>query len=403
MENIVVTGMGVVSTAGNNLKTFWDSLASGTITYGVIEEFRNDKNYRIKIGAQIKDRTWERECVKNLNGNYGLASKYAVSAVDSALLDAGLTTSDLPDGRTAVCIGTTMGEIAVEETISAVRHRDGLDNVPPNLFSQYNTDLIGGATREYLKASGPTYIIPTACAAGNYAIALGMQLLDWRKADIAIVGGVDVFSRVAFVGFQRLLSLAPELCQPFDQKRKGLVLGEGCGILILEKRSNAVKRAARIYGEVSSTGLCSDSHHMTAPHPQGKGAIKAITKAIVDAKIAISDIDYVSAHGTGTNANDKVESLALKQIFGSHTVPPTSSIKSMIGHSLGAASALEAIASMLMMKYNVMLPTMNFENTDEHCIIDCVPNKKREKKLNFVLSNSFAFGGQVSAILLRKG
>ena len=227
---------------------------------------------------------------------------------------------------------------------------------------------------------------------------MAKQLLQEGYADILLVGGVDVFSRVAFAGFQRLLSLAPDCCRPFDRTRKGLVLGEGCGFLVLERESERL--GENHYGRVLGAGLASNASHMTAPHKEGEGEWKAMHKAIADAGLRIDEVDYISAHGTGTRANDLVEARSIRRLFGERKAPPVSSIKSVLGHSMGAASILELIACCLMMRSGVLLPTIHYRTPDDECLLDVVPNKPREAAIRHLLSNSFAFGGQTSCIAL---
>ena len=296
-----------------------------------------------------------------------------------------------------------MGEINAEERITELKYSKDFVDIDRVLLDSYNTENIGNAVRKALGLCGPVYVVPTACAAGNYAFALGKRLIEWEYADIAIVGGVDTFSRVAFTGFQRLLSLSPDLCRPFDKNRKGLIVGEGCGIVVLEKESTATARKARILGRLLGVGLTSDRYHMTAPHPEGDGAIRAMKRALEEAGLLSSDIDYVSAHGTGTSVNDRIEVKAMEQVFGTNSIPAVSSIKSMLGHAMGAASALELIASIQMMHNDKILPTVNHVETDSELLIDCVPNVARDASIEFVMSNSFAFGGQVSSIVVKKG
>lgn len=400
MSECVITGMGVISTAGFNLSEFWDNLEAGHVTYHKIPQFQNDPNYRITVGAQINDSSWN-DLIPELKSKYGLASQYAIKASLAALDDAGLATADLPKERVAISLGTTMGEIQVEECMAEMVHESGKESLPNSLLEQYRTDRIGSAVKETIQSTGPVYNVPTACSAGNYAIALGKQLIELGHVDIAIVGGVDVFSRVAFTGFQRLLSLTPDLCRPFDRNRKGLVVGEGCGVVILERKDFAKARGARIRGEILGIGLTSDRYHMTAPHPDGEGAIRAMGLALAEAGLEPGDIDYISAHGTGTPTNDRVEAKALSKVFGVDKIPPTSSIKSMLGHAMGAASALELIASLQMMEYQQILPTVNFLEADPECPIDCVPNQARQSKIRYVLSNSFAFGGQIGSLIVK--
>ena len=403
MDGVAITGMGVISSAGTTLEDFWKTLESGTITYKEIEEYKDDKNYRTKIGARIEDEIWQVIVPNEYKRKYGKASQYCMSAAASAIENADIDLKELSRLRAAVVISTTMGEIQVEEQLSVIKQREGPEKIQPELLSQYRTDNIVSSLTNAFNLSGPVYMVPAACAGGNFAVGLGKRLLEWDEADIVFAGGVDVFSRVAFTGFQRLLSLAPDMCSPFDKDRKGLVLGEGCGILVMEKKSSAKARKARIWGELIGVGLTSDRFHMTAPHPQGDGAIRAMDDAIKEADVSPEDIDYISAHGTGTASNDKIEVKALETVFGSGKVPPLSSIKSMIGHPMGAAGAIELISSLLMMERNTIVPTVNYSTRDPECEIDCVPNISRKTNINCFLSNSFGFGGQSSSIIVKKG
>jgi len=403
MGGVVITGMGVISSAGTNLGDFWKTLEAGIVTYKEIEELKDDKNYRTKIGACIDDKAWQTRVPNEYRLIYGRASQYCISASASAIENAGINFNDLSRLRVAVVISTTMGEIQAEEELSVIKYNEGTDKIPHELLSQYKTDNIVSALTNAFNISGPSYMVPAACAGGNFAIGLGKRLLEWDEADIVFAGGVDVFSRVAFTGFQRLLSLAPDACRPFDKKRKGLILGEGCGMVIMERINCAKARKAKILGELAGVGLTSDRFHMTAPHPKGDGAVRAMNDAIKESDVSTNDIDYVSAHGTGTLSNDKIEVKALEIIFGSGNVPPLSSIKSMIGHPMGAAGAIELIASLLMMDRSTIVPTVNYSTPDPECNIDCVPNRSRKSSINCFLSNSFGFGGQSSSIIVKRG
>ena len=403
MDGIAITGMGIISSAGTNLNDFWIKLESGTITYKEIEEFKEDKNYRIKIGARIEDDIWQLIIPNEYRLRYGKAAQFCMSATVAAIENADINLKELSSQRVGIVIGTTMGEIQVEEQLSVIKQHEKPEKIPQEFLTQYRTDNVVSALTNAFNISGPVYMVSAACAGGNFAVGLAKRLLEWDEADIVIAGGVDVFSRVAFTGFQRLLSLAPDRCRPFDKDRKGLVLGEGCGIVIMEKTSSAKARKVRRWGELIGVGLTSDRFHMTTPHPQGDGAIRAITQAIVEADISPKDIDYISAHGTGTAANDKVETKAIKEIFRGGKAPPLSSIKSMIGHPMGAAGTIELIASLLMMEKNTIIPTANYSTPDPDCDIDCVPNSSRKANLDCILSNSFGFGGQSSSIIIKRG
>lgn len=244
-------------------------------------------------------------------------------------------------------------------------------------------------------------MIPTACSAGNYAISYAADLLRSGKADVMVAGGADPFSRIAFTGFSRLFALAPEKCQPFDKNRQGTLVGEGAGVLILEPLESARARNATIYAEVLGYGLSCDGHHMTIPETEG--IRRVMRRALEDSDIKPEDVDYISAHGTGTPANDRAECAAIHDVFGSYAdTLPVSSIKSMLGHTMGAASALEAIACVLAVFHDQVPPTINFETPDPECDVDCVPNSSRYHQTRIALNNSFAFGGNNASIVFTK-
>ena len=391
--------MGVISPAGFTPETFFDRLLSGRPVYEKLEELEADPGYRVKIGARIRDDGWASALSAGERARYGQASQYAMAASRYALWDAGLTAEDCRSRRVAVVVGSTMGEIGVEEDFT--RRCCEQQEADDSLFRrQVGTWHIAQAAAEAAGGSPLFYTVPAACAAGNYAVSLAKNLLEAGLADIALAGGVDVFSRVAFAGFQRLLSLTPDLCRPFDRNRRGLVVGEGCGMVVLEKEG--ARAGMKRYAAVLGAGLASNASHMTAPHPEGEGEMRAMRRAVDSAGLSYEDVDYISAHGTGTRANDRVEAMAVARLFAGGKVPPVSSIKSVLGHSMGAASILELVACCLMLRHSVLLPTTNVEQLDEGCALDVVPNRPREARLRVLLSNSFAFGGQTSSVLLTK-
>lgn len=396
MKDIIVTGMGVLSTGGFTLDEFWNTLYKGKMAYGVLDEFIDNPNYRIKIGARIKEMKWKENVPDNILSTYGKAACYAVSTVKKALRNADIDLEQVDKSRVALVIGTTMGEIEVEEQITKLKCQN--KSVDVSLYKQYETHNIVKAISEATGIEGYMFVVPAACAAGNYAVGISKKLLEWGYADIVIAGGVDVFSKVAFAGFQRLLSLTPDLCRPFDNNRKGLVVGEGCGIVVLEREKERANQ--KILGRILGVGLSSNAYHMTSPHVSGEGEISAMIKAVRDSGLSLDDIDYISTHGTGTKANDKVEASVINKMFEGYNIPPASSIKSVIGHSMGAASILELIACILMIQNKAILPTINYESKDKNCDIDVVANKPRAGNLKYVMSNSFAFGGQTSSLVI---
>lgn len=394
MKNVVVTGMGVLSVAGYNLDSFWNTLCEGNLCYTELSEMKQNNNYRIKIGAKIIDTKWNHNIEEEFL-RYGKCTQYCISTAKRALQDAALELSSISPERIAVVIGTTMGEIETEEQITKRLCRK--EAVKKELYQNYSTYNIVFGLAQAIGARGFLYAVPAACAAGNYAVAIGKNLLDWNCADVVIAGGVDAFSYVAFAGFQRLLSLTSDVCRPFDKNRKGLVVGEGCGILVMEREGE--RDYSKQYGRILGSGLTTNAYHMTAPHCDGAGELAAMRNALENARLKKEDISYISAHGTGTRLNDKMECQIIKALFGENS-PPTSSIKSMIGHSMGAASILELVASYLMIQKQILLPTMNYETKDELCDLDVVANSSRKANIKTILSNSFAFGGQSSCIII---
>jgi 3-oxoacyl-[acyl-carrier-protein] synthase II len=242
-------------------------------------------------------------------------------------------------------------------------------------------------------------MIPTACAAGNYAIAHAFDLLSAGRADRMLAGGADAFSRITYSGFHRLGAIAPERCQPFDRHRKGMIPGEGAAVLVLEPLSRARARGARVYAEVAGYGLSCDAHHMTAAHPEGQGAARAMLRALDDAGLEPEDVSYISAHGTGTPTNDRLETVAVQRVFGEACRTPMSSIKSMIGHTMGAASAIEAGVCALAVATGRVPPTMNMDEPDGD--LDYVPNVARELDVQVAMNNAYAFGGNNASVLFR--
>jgi len=265
----------------------------------------------------------------------------------------------------------------------------------------YPANMISVSMANYFNIKGQNIIIGNACAAGNFAIGHSFDLIRQGVADYMLTGGVDVLSRIAFSGFGRLYAMSKDKCQPFDKNRKGMMLGEGAGVLILESLENALARGAKIYAEVLGYGVSCDANHMT--HPLVRGVEQAVRKSLRDSHVDISDVDYISAHGTGTTENDKAECQIFHNIFGERLKRiPVSSVKSMLGHSMGAASALEAIVCCLTIDQARIPPTINYEEKDPECDIDCVPNVSREHPVKIALNNSQAFGGNNGCVVFRE-
>ena len=302
-----------------------------------------------------------------------------------------------------VSMGTTSGEPQFVECYNDIRKAESPEAAPAEIFSRYACSTISSHVAIEFQARGPCVTIPTACAAGNHAIGYAFDAIRTGRADVMLAGGADSFSRIPYMGFARLGAIAPERCQPFDRRRKGMVPGEGAGILVLESEDRASARGAKAYAEVLGYGLSCDSHHMTASHPEGDGAIRAMVAAMKESGVGIDDIDYISAHGTGTPTNDRVESIAVRRLFAGRAANvPMSSIKSMIGHTMGAASAIEAAACALALDTGWIPPTINYEEADPECDLDYVPNQARRANPRMVLNNAYAFGGNNASLCLKR-
>ena len=401
-KRIVITGMGVISPIGNKKDAFWNALISGTSGVSDVTSF-DTSVFKVHKGCFVKDFNYD-DYVSNGSGReIGKGSQFAIAAAKLAIEDSNVGLNNIDPERAGVSIGTTAGEIQILEKVNYIRHDKGEDSVDPGLFLKHPCVNMPSNISIEFGFKGPSTIIPTACAAGNYAIGYACDLIKLGRADIMLAGGSDPFSKVAFVGFSRLNAIAPDICQPFDKDRKGLLVGEGAGMLVLESLEGALARNANIYAEILGYGLSCDGYHITIPHPEGDGVTSAMEKALESAKIKPEDVQYMSAHGTGTVANDKAETISIKKVFGEHAKKlAISSIKSMLGHTMGAASAIEAIACALSIKEGVVPPTINYETKDPECDLDFVPNVKREMQVDIAMNNAYAFGGNNSSLILKK-
>jgi 3-oxoacyl-[acyl-carrier-protein] synthase II len=402
MIRVAITGIGVITPVGSSRQEFWDALLRGVSGIGPVVSFDTSR-FPVHIGAEVRDFDATPYFHRLNPGNVGRASQFAVAAARSALLDAGLKPDYLDLSRAGVCLGTTSGEPQFVEQYNDVRLAAGREAIPAEVMARYPCHVIPTHVATELGLRGPCLMIPTACAAGNYAIGYGFDMIRAQRADMMMCGGADAFSRITYMGFARLGAVAPERCQPFDKDRKGMVPGEGAAVLVLEALHRARDRGANIYAEVLGYGVSCDSYHMTAAHPRGDGAIRAMTGALKESAVTADQVDYISAHGTGTPTNDRVESLAVRTLFDSRASRiPMSSIKSMIGHTMGAASAIEAAACSLALKTGWIPPTINYEHADPECNLDYVPNQARRTDPRIVLNNAYAFGGNNASLCLAR-
>lgn len=399
-KRVVITGVGVISSIGIGKDDFWGALLRGESGISEISSF-DTGSFNVHYAGEIKD-----FCPGNyLSGKklagLGRGSCLAIAAAKLALEDSRLNSEHLKRHKSGICLGTTMGESQMVERLNKDLLERGVDAINPLLIPGSATNALSANVARELGLMGANLIISNACAAGNFAIGYAYDLIKLGEAGLMLAGGADAFSRLAFIGFSRMFAIAPEKCQPFDKNRKGMMVGEGAGLMVLEPLESAIERKARIYAEILGYGLSCDAHHMTAPH--SSGISKAIENALLESKVSPVQVDYVSAHGTGTLTNDREECLAFKKVFGAdYKKIPISSVKSMLGHSMGAASAIGAVVCSLAIKDEAIPPTINYETPDPECDIDCVPNASRGHKINIALNNASAFGGNNSCLVLKK-
>lgn len=399
-NRVVITGIGVVSSIGIGKDEFWENLIMGKSGISKVEVF-DTSDFTVHYGGEVKEFRAEKFMPKNRIKDMARASQFVVASTKMALDDAKISDKYMQGKNIGAIIGTTMADIQSLEQIDKYWTRKGESDVWPINIIKYPSNSLSDHVGYFFDFKGPNCVIPTACSAGNYSIGYAFDIIRTGKADMMIAGGADPFSRITFTGFSRLYAMAPEKCQPFDKNRKGMMVGEGSGVVILEDLESATKRGADIYCEIKGYGLSCDARHMTAPRMEG--IVQAMENAIKHSRINKEDVDYINAHGTGTPANDKAECEAMKSVFkGLIKNISISSIKSMLGHTMGAASAIEAIACCLAIKHGIMPPTINYETPDLECDIDVVPNVGRKKTVRVALNNSSAFGGNNACLVLAK-
>jgi 3-oxoacyl-[acyl-carrier-protein] synthase II len=388
--------MGLITPIGSNLDEFWRALIEGRSGARDVRSFDTSAlpNHR---GCEIDEATLQHPLGASPHGR---CTQLAVLAIAEALADSGIEPAHLAGDRSAVVVGTTMGEVTQFEEDRAAHPDDEADDDDVASLVRRPLDTMARTLAEIHGVRGPVVSVPAACAAGTYAIGVAASLVQRGAVDRAVAVGCEAFSRLAFVGFSRMRAMSADACRPFSRGRPGLLLGEGAGAVLVEADRVARRRGAQARGCVVGFGLSCDAFHITGPDPQGRGAARATRDALARAGLSASRVDYVNAHGTGTPLNDKTESLALNDVFGADTPRvPVSSIKALTGHMMGAAGAVEAIASLLAMAEGVIPPTWNWVERDPDCDIDCVPNEPRTRRLRHVVSNSYAFGGNNASLL----
>lgn len=399
-NRVVVTGMGALTPLGNSVAEFWESLLAGKSGVGPITRF-DASEYPTKIAAELKDFKATDFIDRKEARRWDMVQCYAVAGSQLAIDDSGLDPDSVDPDRCGVIIGSGIGGIQTFEAQHKNLTNGGPSRVSPFFIPMMIVDMAPGLVSMRFGFRGPNYATVSACASSAHAIADAYRSIQRDEADVIITGGSEAtISPISIAGFCQAKAMStrndePEKAsRPFDTGRDGFVMGEGAGIIILESLEHAQKRGARIYGEVLGAGMTGDAHHITAPHPEGTGAKNAMKMALKSAGLEPEKINYINTHGTATGLGDIAETKAIKTILGDHARNvPCNSTKSMAGHMLGAAGAIEFIATMKSIETGMIHPTINLDDPDPECDLDYVPNEKREHQVEYALSNSFGFGG----------
>ena len=405
---VVVTGLGAVTPVGNSVPEYWRAVCEGRSGVGPITRF-DAKRLDTRIAAEVKGfdplRVIEKKEVKKLD----LFLQYALSAGVEAVEDAKIDFAQVDSTRAGSLVGSGIGGILSVLEWHRVLLERGPSRISPFFIPSLIVNMASGQLSLRYKLKGPNSSVVTACATGNHAIGDAFRIIQRGDADLMLAGGSEaLIGELPLAGFGQMKALSTRndeptrASRPFDAERDGFVPGEGAGIVVLESAEHAIRRGARIYGEVVGYGATADAYHMTAPDPDGDGAMRAMAGALRDAGLRPEDIGYINAHGTSTPYNDKTETLAIKKVFGAATRVPVSSTKSMIGHLLGAAGGVEAVVTVLALHHGLLPPTVNYEFPDPECDLDYVPNVARKVEVDAALSNGFGFGGTNATLAFRR-
>ncbi|AGA70090.1 3-oxoacyl-(acyl-carrier-protein) synthase II [Desulfitobacterium dichloroeliminans LMG P-21439] len=408
-KRAVITGMGVVSPVGSTLEKFWESLIKGQSGIDLVTRF-DVSEMPTKVAAEVKDFEPTDWLDRKESRHMDRFTQLAMAAAKMAVKDSDLDLDQLDKARASVIVGTGVGGVTTLEQQKEVLMAKGPGRISPFFIPMLISNMAAGHISIEFGFQGSSLSVATACASATNAIGEGMRLIENGYADLVVCGGTEApIIPLAFAGFCAMKAMSTEkdlpqeACRPFDARRSGFVMGEGAGILVLESEEHAQKRQARIYAELSGYGSTCDAYHITSPAPGGIGAIQSMKVAMEGAQVLPEAVDYINAHGTGTNANDAAETAAIKTLFGEAAQKVAiSSTKSMTGHLLGAAGAIEAIACVLTIQNGVIPPTMSYGEPDPECDLDYVPNKARQKDVKVALSNTFGFGGHNATIVVKK-
>lgn len=409
MQNrVVITGVGVVSPLGNTEETFWNNLKEGVCGIGPITKFELIEGYDVTLAAEVKEFDINKHVDRKEARRLDLFSQYAVYAAKEALINANINMEQEDATKVGVIVGSGIGGLGTIETEMKKLFDRGPKRVSPLFIPMVISNMGAGNVAIHTGAKGICTSMVTACASGTHSIGEAFRALQRGDNQVILAGGAEAtITPMGIASFQSLTALStskdPKRASiPFDKERSGFVMGEGAGIVVMETLEHATKRGAKILAEVVGYGATGDAYHITSPAPEGEGAARAMEEAIKEAGISPSQVGYINAHGTSTEYNDKFETLAIKKVFGEDTKVPVSSTKSMTGHLLGAAGAIEAIAIAKALEEGFIPPTVGYTVPDEECDLDYVPNVGRKAEIEYALSNSLGFGGHNGTILLKK-
>lgn len=409
-HRVVVTGLGAITPLGSSVEAYWEGLTSGRSGIRPITQF-DASNFPTKIAGEVPDFDFSQYTAdKKEARRLARFSQFAIAAAKQAVADAKLDIAQGDAERVGVYIGCGMGALGVIEEQNQVLAAKGPARVSPFTVPLMIPNMASGNVAIAIGAKGPNVCAVTACASGGNAIGDAFRVLQYGDADVMVVGGTEsVITPLSIASFASLKALSSrndeptKASRPFDATREGFVMGEGAGMLVLETLEHAQQRGAHIYAELVGYGLTADAHHMTAPAPEGEGAARAMRMALKDAGLTPGDVDYINAHGTSTPMNDKLETQAVKAVFGNHAKAlAISSTKSMTGHLLGAAGGIEAVATVLTIERGIMPPTINLENPDPDCDLDYIPNVARKGNVDVAMSNNMGFGGHNASLVFKK-
>lgn len=408
-RRVVVTGVGLITPLAIGVEQTWEALIAGKSGIGEITRF-DTSDYGTKIAGEVKGFNAEDFMAKKDAKRTESFIAYAIAAARMALEDSGLKIDSSNAHRVGVLTGCGLGGLQMLELTAHTVDKAGPKRVSPFFIPMLIGNMAPGMISIQLGAKGPNSSVATACAAGAHAVGDAFEIVKYGKADAMISGGVEsVITRTCIAGFGAMKALSTRnddpqrASRPFDKDRDGFVVGEGCGMLILESLEHALERGAHIYAEMAGYGMSGDGYHMTSPPPDGEGAARCMQAALDDAGIKASDLGYINAHGTSTPLNDLYETRAIKTVLGDFARKvPVSSTKSMTGHLLGGAGGVESVITSLVLKHGILPPTINLENPGEECDLDYVPNEARKAEVTYAMSNSFGFGGTNAALILKK-